>query len=103
MLNSNLSVNNTDRITTFRTRMQIGSNDIPTTSSLSLLFNSLESEGLKGSVIVDFRQTGEDVIRSTLFYSAVNDKYGAGIIVSYYNDSFYKVKNANGTISITAF
>ena len=83
--------------------MQIGSNDIPTTSSLSLLFNSLESEGLKGSVIVDFRQTGEDVIRSTLFYSAVNDKYGAGIIVSYYNDSFYKVKNANGTISITAF
>lgn len=79
------------------TRLQIAG-EIPTAGNIVTLFNALNTTG---SYIVDFRSTGEETIRSTGLFSIVNSSYGAGIIVSYYNDRFYKVVNSNGSVTIT--
>ena len=79
------------------TRLQIAG-EIPTASNLVTLFNALNTTG---SYIVDFRTSGENIIRSTGFFSIVTNYYGVGIIISYYGDRFYKVVNANGSVTIT--
>lgn len=69
----------------------------PTATNIQNFFN-IET-GVKGIFAVGFAYDG--LIRSTLYYSAVNNKYGAGVLVSYYGDQFANVVNANGTVTIT--
>ena len=73
--------------------------DFPTATDIKNFFN-IETN-VTGIFAIGFRN--DALIRSTLYYSAVNNKYGAGILVSYYGDKFAKVVNANGTVTITSF
>lgn len=75
------------------------SDNFPTATEIQNFFN-IET-GVTGIFAIGFRN--DNRIRSTLYYSAVSNKYGAGILVSYYGDRFAKVVNANGTVTITAF
>lgn len=102
-VNDNPRVNDNARKSVPRLKTQIGTNDVPSITQLTLLISDCASNGLNGSFVCDFRESGQEIIRSTLFFSMINENYGAGILVSYYGDSFYKVKNANGTITMTPF
>lgn len=57
----------------------------------------------KGVYTVFFYTTDSTVPRSGLDICLSSATYGAGIMYSYYSNSYYKVKNANGTWTITAF
>lgn len=75
-------------------------NNIPTTEELAeLTFDKT------GTIIVDFAlNSGNDqtTIRSTLIYTRAVEKYGAGILISFYSNGVISyVRNNNNTWTIT--
>lgn len=72
--------------------------EIPTAAELNTFFT--DNASLEGSIIINF--VFNNTIRSTLYYSAASSAYGAGILVSYYNSSWYKVRVSNRVATITA-
>lgn len=53
------------------------------------------------SVIFEFYRSDTGNVVGVLTYEHISNSYGAGMLVSYYNDGIFYVKNANGTITIT--
>ena len=75
--------------------------DIPTAEELHDISNS--SHLIEGVQIIEFKKTGTTSTRSAMYMHNTSVSYGAGIIVSVYGSSWYKVRNANTTWTLTAF
>lgn len=58
---------------------------------------------VKGVYTVFFYNSDSEVPRAGLDICLSSATYGAGIMYTYYSDSYYKVRNANGTWTITTF
>lgn len=71
---------------------------VPTTEELSTL-----TLGSSTSIIETYTSDTPTLARCAILMSSVSNNYGAGILVSFYDSSWYKIKNANGTWTITAF
>jgi hypothetical protein len=78
----------------------VSASNIPTGPEVSTALQSLDN---KQSIVVNFYNSENTILYSSMYYCQTNVSYGAGILVSYYGSSFYKVKNANGTVTLTAF
>jgi hypothetical protein len=74
--------------------------EVPTASELSTILTGISGYG---TYVFSFIPSGRNEIRSSMVYSAASANYGAGILFTYYNSSWYKVKNANKTVTLTAF
>jgi hypothetical protein len=75
------------------------SGNIPTETEIANFISGFSS--LEGGMCINFKNSGS--IKSSLFYTAVSKLYGQGILISYYGSNYYKVRNNNGSITMTAF
>ena len=71
---------------------------VPTTEELSTL-----TLGSSTSIIETYTSDAPTLARCAILMSSVSNNYGAGILVSFYDSNWYKIKNSNGTWTITAF
>ena len=71
------------------------------TPSATEIGDFLSALGVGGTFIVSFKNSG--TVRAGMIYSGPTNKYGGGIIFSYYGSNYYKVQNTNGTVTMTSF
>lgn len=74
--------------------------EIPTITELK---DAVTSVSGSGTYVMTFHLTSNGEARSAMIYNAASASYGVGIMFTYYSSSWYKVKNTNQTLSMTAF
>lgn len=75
--------------------------EIPTTAELSSAVTSIS--GAKTYVMTFLSRGNNNEARSSMIFSAASAAYGGGLLFTYYTSSWYKVKNTNRTVTLTAF
>lgn len=73
--------------------------ELPTTDVVK---SAISGKG-SGTYVVTFCRKSDNEARSAMIYTAASNAYGCGLLFTYYNSSWYKVKNANNTVTLTAF
>lgn len=85
---------------TVREYSYLTQDEIPTTTELK---NAITAISGACTYVMTFKRSYNQEARSAMIYNAASQSYGAGILFTYYNSSWYKVKNSNQTVTITAF
>lgn len=73
--------------------------ELPTTDVVK---SAISGKG-SGTYVVTFCRQSDNEARSAMIYTAASNAYGGGLLFTYYNSSWYKVKNTANTVTLTAF
>lgn len=85
--------------TDFKYRHAISQASVVNKTHISEAIEACYSAGYRGAVAIEFYRTDQGIATGTLYYNMTSNKYGAGILTSYYNDTLYSVIVNNGTVN----